>query len=68
MSRREREIWNHYLNYLTEATQQSKSVFIPMLSRMKQRVAADCSREGLRDMMVLLFDPGTVPFCTARKK
>ncbi len=57
---REKAVWNHYLSFLSEATLEQQSAFYPMLVRMKERVAADCSREELRDMMVLLFNPGTV--------
>ena len=57
---REQAVWNHYLSFLSEATLEQQSAFYPMLVRMKERVAADCSREELRDMMVLLFNPGTV--------
>ena len=60
MKEKENAVWDHYLKYLTEATQQEETVFKPLLSQMKQCVAADCSREELRDMMVQLFVPGTI--------
>ena len=60
MIEKENAVWDHYLKYLMEATQQKESVFKPLLAQMKHCVAADCSRKELRDMMVHIFEPGTV--------
>ena len=46
---REQAVWNHYLSFLSEATLEQQSAFYPMLVRMKERVAADCSTVAVHD-------------------
>lgn len=58
--RTEIEIWNHYRDYLMEATGKSASYFGPVLSKLKERVYMGCSRRELRELMDSLFEPVTI--------
>ncbi|MBQ9010622.1 MAG: hypothetical protein IJ088_15040 [Clostridia bacterium] len=57
---KEAQAWIHYRDYLTEATLKKNEDFVSDLMRMHRRVYEGCPRTELRDMMVQVFDPGTV--------
>lgn len=57
---KETVVWLHYRDYLTEATLKTNEDVCPDLVRMRKRIYEGCARTELRDMMVQVFDPGTV--------
>ncbi len=58
--RTEKQIWDHYRDYVIEAARITEAKLAPVLSDMKKKVAAGCERQELKEMMLGVFRPITI--------
>ena len=59
---RNREIsaWDHYIDYLVEATQRDREDIKKSCDQMKSCIADGCTTEVLKEMMLSVFEPITI--------
>ena len=57
---REASVWNHYIDYIAEATQIDRERIKKTVSPMKTSIAEGCTLEELRALMLRVFEPITI--------
>lgn len=57
---KETEVWNHYIDYLVEATHKNRDSLSETINHMKNSIAEGCTLEELRVLMLSAFEPVTI--------
>ena len=57
---RESSVWDHYIDYLAEATRSDRENIKNVVKSMKASVAEGCTHETLRTLMLDVFEPITI--------
>ena len=56
----ETSVWDHYIDYLEEATQRDIEIIKKSCDKMKSCIADGCKLEALKKMMLAEFEPITI--------